>query len=153
MALAKSLSFDTGAVEYDINGAATVTFNPTDEGFVSKLYDTFGALDSLQDDMAQGDDSEDVLDKFARLDVEMRAAIDGLLGPGVSEALFAGMNCYAIADGLPVWMNLVLALLDEVTEAYEREYGKTDARLKAHSAKYDAIIAKYGRRGKGPRLA
>lgn len=153
MALAKSLSFDTGAVEYDINGAATVTFNPTDEGFVSKLYDTFGALDGLQDDMAQGDDSEDVLDKFARLDVEMRAAIDGLLGPGVSEALFAGMNCYAIADGLPVWMNLVLALLDEVTEAYEREYGKTDARLKAHSAKYDAIIAKYGRRGKGTRLA
>ena len=152
MALAKSLTFDTGAVEYDINGAATVTFNPTDEGFVSKLYDAFGALDGLQGDVAGGG-TEDVLEKFARLDAEMRATIDGLLGPGVSEALFAGMNCYAIADGLPVWMNLVLAILDEVTEAYEREYGKTDERLKAHSAKYDAIVAKYGRKGKGLRLA
>lgn len=143
--MAKALTFDTGAVEYEINGATTVRFNPTDEGFVSRLYDAFGSLDGLQATL--GDGEGDVLEKFARLDEDMRGTIDGLLGEGVADALFPGMNCYAIADGLPVWMNLVLALLDEVTEAYEREFGKTDERLRAHSAKYDAIVAKYGRRG------
>ena len=149
--MAKTLSFATGVEEYDVNGVK-VRFNPTDETFVSRLYEAFGSLDGLQGRLGD-DDAEDVLGKFARLDAEMRQTIDGLLGAGVADALFPDMNCYAVADGLPVWMNLVLALLDEVTEAYEREFGKTDARLKAHSSKYDAIMAKYGRRGKGTALA
>ena len=137
--MAKQLSYDKGLVEYDINGDYTVSFNPTDEGFVAKLEETFGSLDELQGKLA----SDDVFSKFGELDAEMRAKIDGLLGDGASDALFGDMNCYAIADGLPVWMNLVLALLDEVSEAYEREFGKTDARVKAHNAKYDALMAKY----------
>lgn len=152
--MAKTLTFDTGVVEYSINGQATARFNPTDEGFVTKLYESFGSLDGLQDSLAEsGGGTQDTLETFARLDADMRATIDGLLGEGVADALFPDMNCYAIADGLPVWMNLILALLDEVSEAYEREFGKTDGRLKAHSAKYDAVMAKYGRKGKGPRLA
>lgn len=150
--MAKTLSFATGVVEYDVNGVK-VRFNPTDEGFVSKLYDAFGSLEGLQGDLKGDGKAEDVLEKFARLDKEMRETIDGLLGAGVADALFPGMNCYAVADGLPVWMNLVLALLDEVTEAYEREFGKTDERLKAHSSKYDAIMAKYGKGDKGKRRA
>lgn len=146
--MAKTLSFDTGVEEYDVNGVK-VRFNPTDEAFVSKLYDAFGSLEGLQEGLAGDGGTEEVLERFARLDKEMRQTIDGLLGEGVADALFPGMNCYAVADGLPVWTNLVLALLDEVTEAYEREFGKTDGRLKAHSAKYDAIMAKYGRKGKG----
>lgn len=141
--MAKSLSFADNLVEYEINGRATVRFNPTDETFVAKLERAFGSLDGLQDELA----SDTGLDRFAQLDREMRETIDGLLGNGVADALFPDMNCYALADGLPVWMNLVLALVDEVGEAYEREFGKTDARLKAHSSKYDAMLAKY-RRGK-----
>lgn len=146
--MANTLSFDTGLVDYEINGVP-VRFNPTDEGFVSKLYGAFGSLDGLQEGLAGDGGAEDVLERLARLDKEMRATIDGLLGAGMSDALFPGMSCYAIADGLPLWMNLVLAILDEVTEAYEREFGRTDDRLKAHSAKYDAIVAKYGRNGRG----
>lgn len=143
--MAKSLTFETGVVEYDINGLATARFNPTDEGFVMKLYESFGSLDELQATLAKGG-PESALEAFPKLDADMRQVIDGLLGDGVADALFAEMNCYALADGLPVWMNLVLALLDEVSEAYEREFGKSDARLKEHTAKYDAIMAKYGRK-------
>lgn len=151
--MAKTLSFETGLVEYDLNGSATVRFNPTDESFVSKLYDAFGKLDGLQAKLTDGGgDAGDVLRRFGDLDAEMRATIDGLLGEGVADALFPGMNCYAIADGLPVWCNLMLALLDEVTEAYEREFGKTDGRIRAHGDKYNAMMAKYGRR-KGERKA
>lgn len=149
--MAKALTFETGVVEYEINGAATVRFNPTDESFVSKLYEAFGKLDGLQGTHGEGD-AGDALKRFGDLDADMRATIDGLLGEGVADAAIP-VNCYSIADGLPVWCNLLLAILDEVTEAYEREFGKTDGRMKAHGEKFNAMMAKYGRKGKGPRLA
>jgi len=142
--MAKLLQFETGVVEYDINGAATVRFNPADETFTRKLYETVALLEGIQDRTAS---DSTPFDSFGDLDAEMREAIDELLGEGVADALFPGMNCYAIADGFPVWMNLVMALVDEVTEAYAREFGKTDARIKAYSGKYDAMFAKY-RKGK-----
>ena len=146
--MAKALDFDKGLVEYEVNGDYTFSFNPTDEGFVAGMEEALGALEGLQGRIA-GDKS---FAAFRELDAEMRAIIDGLLGDGASEALFGGMNCYAIADGLPVWMNLFLALMDEVAEAYEREFGKTDARFKAHEEKYGAMMAKYrGKTAKGKR--
>ncbi len=135
----KSLTFETGLVEYDINGAVSVKFNPADETFTQKLYDAFKTLDKLQTEFADGDD----FSKFIELDKEMRAIIDDLLGEGVSDALFENMNCYALAGGLPAWVNLVMAILYEVTEAYEREFGKTDARVKEHRAKYETMLSKY----------
>lgn len=139
--MAKLIEFDTGLKEYDIKGYK-LWVNPTDEGFAAKLEDAFKSLDGLQDKLAE----DDSLSKFAELDADMRGKLDGLLGAGAADAIFPGMNCYAIADGLPVWMNLVLALLYEVTEAYEAEFGKTDARVKAHKAKYDAMLRKYRRK-------
>jgi hypothetical protein len=142
--MAKSLTVADNCREYDINGKVTVRFNPTDESFVAKLEDTFGTMSEMQ----QLAESGNGFAKFADLDVAMRAKIDDLLGEGVSQALFGGMNCWALADGLPVWMNLILALLDEVSEAYEQEFGKSDSRVKAHNAKYEAMMAKYRKKGK-----
>ena len=136
--MAKTLTFDTGLVDYEINGVP-VRFNPSDETFTHRLYETFNTLDGLQTSFAEGDGFE----KFVELDAEMRKTIDGLLGDGVSDQLFPNMNCYALADGLPVWVNLVMALLYETTEAYEREFGKTDNRVKAHNKKYASMMAKY----------
>lgn len=136
--MAKQLTFDNSLKEYEINGVA-VSFNPTDEEFVARIEETFASLDDLQEKLA-GDAS---FSKFRELDADMRVKIDGILGDGIADKLFPNMNCYAIANGLPVWMNLILALLDEVSEAYEKEFGKTDARFKAHSEKYDAMMRKY----------
>lgn len=138
--MAKTLTFETGLVDYDFNGVYTARFNPTDETFISKLEGAFDSLDGIQETV-----KDSPFEKFAELDRDMRVTIDGLLGDGAADALFPNMNCYAIADGLPVWMNLVLALMDEVSEACEREFGKTDGRMKAHSKKYDAMLAKYGK--------
>lgn len=142
MAETKTLNFETGLVEYDVNGACKIKFNPTDESFTQSLYELFRELEGMQEVFAEGEGFE----AFRNLDKDMRGKIDALLGDGVSDSLFSGMNCYAIADGLPVWMNLVLAMLYEVCEAYEREFGKTDARVKAHTKKYNAILAKYRRK-------
>ena len=139
----KSLTFNTGIVEYDINGKVVVSFNPADETFSKKLFDAFDALNKLQNDFASGGS----FDKFVELDSEMRGIIDDLLGESVSDALFGGMNAYALADGLPVWSNLLMAIFYEVADAYEREFGKTSEQIKAHEKKYGALLAKY-RKGK-----
>ena len=44
----------------------------------------------------------------------MREIIDGLFGVPVSEALFGGMNVYALANGLPCGVTWMLAVMDEV---------------------------------------
>jgi hypothetical protein len=139
----KSLTFNTGIVEYDINGKVVVSFNPADETFSKKLFDAFDALNKLQNDFASGGS----FDKFIELDSEMRSIIDDLLGEGVSDALFGGMNAYALADGLPVWSNLLMAIFYEVADAYALEFGKTSEQIKAHKKKYGALLAKY-REGK-----
>ena len=65
-----------------------------------------------------------------------RNAINGILGADVCGPLFGGMNLYALADGLPVWCNLMLAIMDECDSAFSREQMRTNPRIKKYTAKY-----------------
>ena len=146
--MAKSLSFETGVVEYDINGMATVRFNPTDSAFVERLYRTFTDLDGKQEEFQKrveeiGDDGEEMFAYAKERDAEMRTMIDELLGEGVADALFPDMNCYALADGLPAWINLMFAIAEEIEGAYSSEHKKGDPRVRKYNEKYTEMMAKY----------
>ena len=148
--MAKELNFETGVVEYTINSAATARFNPTDAMFVERMYNTFGELADKQDEFEArvaeiGEDGEAMFAYAAERDRDMRGMIDNLLGAGVADALFPGMNCYALADGLPVWINLMFAVADEVEATFTDEQKKSDPRLKAYNGKYAAMAKKYKR--------
>ena len=136
----KELKFETGLVSYDLNGAVQVTFNPTDSAFVERLFRTFDALDKKQDaykaEVEQAAGNREIFDIARRRDAEMRAMIDEALGQPVCEALFGGMNVYAMADGLPVWCNLMLALMDEIDTSFAREQKASDPRIQKYTAKY-----------------
>lgn len=149
--MAKTLSFDTGVVEYDLNGAAKVRFNPTDSAFVERLYRAFDELDGKQGEFQQhiadiGDDGGKLFAYANERDAEMRSIIDSLLGEGTADALFPDMNCYAIADGLPVWINLMFAICDEIDAAFSAEQKRSDPRVRKYSKKYDAMMAKYSKK-------
>lgn len=146
--MAKTLTFETGIVEYDINGAVTVRFNPADSNFAERLYTAFMDLDSRQDEFQKrvndiGENDEEMFAYAKERDAEMREIIDGLLGKGVSDALFADMNCYALADGMPVWINLMFAIAEEVRNAFTSEQAKADPRLRQYSEKNAELLAKY----------
>lgn len=136
----KELNFDSGLVTYSLNGKVEVTFNPSDSNFVERLYSAFEDLDKKQD--GYKDTIEKMADKkeifeFAReRDSEMREIIDGLFEVPASEALFGGMNVYALANGLPVWCNLMLAVMDEVDSTYAREQKAANPRIAKYTAKY-----------------
>lgn len=52
------------------------------------------------------------------------------------------MNVYALADGLPVWMNLMLAVLDVVDAKLAQENERANPRLEKYLAKYRKGIRK-----------
>lgn len=136
----KELSFETGQVSYSLNGTAQVTFNPTDSVFIERLFNTFDALDEKQDaykaEVEKAAGGREIFEIARRRDAEMRTMIDEAMGQPVCEALFGGMNVYAMADGLPVWANLLLAVMDEVDTTLVREQKLTNPRLNKYSAKW-----------------
>lgn len=134
------LNFETGLVTYTINGKCEVSFNPTDSNFVERLYNAFEELDKKQEGYRS--QIEKIADKkeifgFAReRDREMRDIIDGVLGAPVSDAVFAGMNVYALAEGVPVWCNLMLTIMDTIDSTFSREQKAVNPRVKKYVEKY-----------------
>lgn len=137
----KELNFETGLVEYKINGGAVVRFNPTDSNFVKRLFDAYETLDSKQefykkrvDTMA---DKKEVFVFAKEQDDEMRGIIDGLFCEPVSDDIFGALNVYALADGLPVWCNLMFAVMDEIDTGFAREQKATNPRLEVYRKKWN----------------
>lgn len=144
----RKLTFATGEVDYEINGVAHVRFNPTDAAFTERLYNTFSDLDARQEEFQAeveqiGTDGARMFAYATERDKDMRGIIDGLLGEGTADALFPNMNCYALADGLPVWINLMFAIAEEIEAAYTEEQKKGDPRVEGYNKKYQAMLAKY----------
>lgn len=136
----KELVFDTGLVTFSVNGACEVSFNPTDSEFVKRLFDAFDTLDKKQDaykaEIEKMADKKQIFEIARERDKEMREIIDSVFETPVSNSLFGSMNVYALADGLPVWCNLMLAVMDEVDTTFAREQNVTDARIKKYTEKY-----------------
>ncbi len=135
----KELNFDSGVVEYRVNGKCTIAFNPTDSAFVEKLFNAFNTLDKKQEELrAEVENMKDRREifEFARKrDSEMREIIDGVFGP-ISKDLFGDMNVYAMADGLPVWCNFLLAVMDEIDTKFADEQKRTNPRVEKYMTKY-----------------
>lgn len=136
----KELVFATGLVTYSLNGKCEVSFNPTDSDFVERLFNTFDTLDKRQekyrDRISKEPDNRKVFEISREMDAEMREIIDGVFGVSICENLFGKMNVYSYADGLPVWANLFLAIMDEIDTTFAREQKATNARIKKYTDKY-----------------
>ena len=131
------ISFDSGVKSYDINGVENaVSFNPTDSAFVEHIFTVFDELDKAQQqkdaEISKTGDRRKVFELMREFDRDMRSAIDSVLGDGLCEKLFGSMNVYALAGGLPVWANLMLAVMDECDTAFAREQKLTNPRIKKY---------------------
>lgn len=139
----KELVFDTGLVEFNVNGVCTISFNPTDSGFVERLVGAFDVLEQKQSEYekeariaAEKENKKEIFEVARRRDTEMREIIDNVFERPVSAELFGHMNVYAMASGLPVWCNFMLAVVDEIDAAISNEQKATGERLKKYTEKY-----------------
>ena len=136
----KDLIFDTGLVTYNINGKCEFSFNPTDSAFVEKLFNAFDILDKKQDaykaEVEKTANKREVFETARKMDEEMREIINDVFGFDICAALFGEMNVYALADGLPVWANLMLAIIEKAEDALPKERAQTQAKIAKYTAKY-----------------
>lgn len=135
-----TLTFETGLVTYSLNGACEVRFNPTDSAFAQRLFTAFDALEQKQEGYQQQAaalrEPREIFAFARERDREMRELLDRVLGAPVCDALFGEMDLYAMAGGLPVWCNLLLALMDEMEAALARERKASDPRLRKYLDRY-----------------
>ena len=134
------IKFETGVVSFDVNGAVTIEFNPTDCEIVEKIFNTFDELDKKQDaykaEIERCADKKEIFDIARRRDAEIRGMMDNLFEKPISEPLFGTMNVYAMADGLPVWCNLMLGIIDQIDTTFAREQKATNARIKKYTERW-----------------
>lgn len=161
----QELNFATGRVRYKVNGDSEIEFNPTDTEFSRRVLNIFRdlaekqeayakALSADEPDMVKAlDDPEaakqavaradTVLDTVAQMDKDMRAAIDSAFqSPGTADAVFGSTSLYAYADGLPLWANFLMAVIDEMPASAEKQAKLTDPRLRKYVGKYSAKYRK-----------
>ena len=108
-----TLNFATGLKTFKVNETAEITFNPTDTHFVERLISVFEDMEAKQEvyrKEAEGlTDLKAAFECARRRDEEMRSRIDDIFGIGTCEAVFGDVSMCAMADGLPLWSNFLLA--------------------------------------------
>lgn len=136
----KELNFDTGVETFDLNGKIQISFNPTDSNFVDRLFNAYNELDKRQDEYKKKiepiTDTREILDLVKEEDEEVRSIIDGVFNAPVCDAVFPNMNVYALSGGMPVWCNLLLAVINELDSAYAREKKAVNQKMAKYTKKY-----------------
>lgn len=143
----RELTFDSGVVSYSLNGKCEVSFNPADRVFAERLYNTVDEMGKLQDEYTKKAKAlqgpEGVFDLARERDVEMGKVLDGLFNAPVCEAVFGSMSLCAFANGFPIWLNLMLSILDEIEANIGDIQKQTDPRIAKYKAKYAKYAAKF----------
>lgn len=137
----RELNFQTGRKTYTVNGGAEISFDPADIRFVNQLFELVDKLEKKWQEPAPEDPME-VFSVAAYRDAEMRAEIDTVFGEPVCDKIFGSTNVYSLAGGLPVCMNFLLAVIDEIDAASEEER-KQNPVLDAYIHKYEKKYGKY----------
>ena len=135
-----ALNFETGRKTYTVNGNCEISFDPADINFVNRFMGLMERMEKQQSEPAK--EVDDVFAEFARRDKEMRAEIDEVFGEPVCDKVFGRTNVFSPAGGLPLCVNFLLTIVDEIDAASEQET-KPSEKLTAYIQKYEK---KYGKR-------
>lgn len=139
--MATELKISTGIEEFTLNEAVTVRFNPSDPSFIEKVFNTFELLDQKQEEYGKkmsSAEAKDVLKLMKEYDGEMRVSLAELFGVDVVTPMIGDMNVHALSDGAPIWMNILLAVIDTMEENTRKQHKLSTARMAKYTAKYEA---------------
>lgn len=133
------IKFENGVQSFVINDCATVEFSPTDSDFAMEIYKLFEALDEKQKDYSnrvnKETDPKKVFEITKEFDKEIRKSIDDLFKAPICDKVFK-TNVMALANGLPVWCNLILAVVDKMDIDLKEEKSKMNARVEMYTNRW-----------------
>lgn len=134
-------NINTGAKveEYNIDGKIVLRFNPADATFVKNFNAAFKALAGAQSELAEAAttvDDEAFFDASAATNTKLRGILNDLFGEDICTPIWGTADLTALSDGLPLWFNFMMALIDEIDADMKSVKDVRSARLDAYLAKY-----------------
>ena len=133
------IKFETGLKTFSINGKCEATFAPTDMAFIERVYNCLEHMDAMQNkykDVAEAATNAEVFTLARSMDAEAREEINAVFGFDICSPLFGELSLFTIADGLPIWANFVLAIVDNLEGEFAEQKKKTNPRIAKYTAKY-----------------
>ena len=141
------IKFETGVREFNINGAVTVSFCPTDMNFVETVFDVLEDIDRFHTEyqekaekISENPDekaaSEEMFDLSRDADNTIREKINGLFGKDICTPTIGHGSILSPAGGLPIWANIIFMLIDLFDDELVKEKEKTNPRIKKYTEKY-----------------
>lgn len=134
------IRFDTGVVEYQVNGGRTIRFNPADIGFAETLYGVIAKINTIDEETRKKRentaDYSKIFDYNRAADKRMREVVDAVFGDGFCADVFGDIRLVALADGLSVVENFAFAVLDQMDAGITENLAKRDTRIAKYTAKY-----------------
>lgn len=138
--MADIIRFDTGIKEFTLNDAVTVRFCPTDMAFVEKVFSVADTIDKRSEEFQERiknlEDNLEVFEEARAIDGEIRDLLNSIFDMDICTPVFGTMSTFAAADGLPVWANLIFAIIDTLDGDFAEQKKRTNPRLKKYIAKY-----------------
>lgn len=127
---------------YDGQEPVVVRFNPTNMIFIEKVFNTFDEMDEIGESINAkirevGDDWKRLFELTREAEQKMRGKLNEAFGKDICTPLFGEYeSVYAAGDGLPIWANILLAIIDEMDSAFVEEKKKQNPRIQKYTEKY-----------------
>lgn len=137
-----NLVFNKGYKEYDINGDkdCVIRVYTSDWGIIGRIAELKERIVAKVRTLKNaGDDFETAMNELNRVEREVRAEVDTAFGSPVSDKAFGSVNCLSFAEGQPIVLNFLEAILPEIRKDLEAETQQANERI----AKYADAAAKY----------
>ena len=138
--MAKELNISTGIEEYTLNGKVKIYFNPTDASFAERIYHTFDYLDTKQDEykrlIEESEEIEQSLAFLRELDADMRQHLFDLFDEDIVTPLIGTANVYSLADGTPIWFNLLTGIIDVIGAGIDAQTKLSKEKIRKYTEKY-----------------
>ena len=114
----KSLNFDSGVKEYEINGDPNrvLRINPTDFGIVDRINKAKGELDKV-----------------------VRTQIDEIFGAGSADIIFGETNSASFAGGQPVFLNFLDCIIPEIERVVGEERKKSAVKIQKYTSQVENL--------------
>ncbi|MEY8360051.1 hypothetical protein AALA99_13690 [Anaerotruncus colihominis] len=128
----RELNFDSGIVEYRVNGKATLSFNRSDPNLYSRMQDLSSKLAAIDSDLKKEKDAADdglaLMKILSAYDKRIKAELSFVFGEQNDfDAIFEGQNVMSIAGNGQLLITNFLDAIRPVIESGVKEYAKLEA--------------------------
>lgn len=143
-----ALNYTAGKREYTLPSGATIHFDPCDSEFANRVVIAFRNSNKIQSSFPKEpmDDLDQQLSVIQKMNADIREEIDKAFGETVCDKACCGSSPVSLSDGLPVWMNFLMAVIDEIDANMPEGEKRSRARVQQYMDKYNTKYAKYMRK-------